>query len=59
MARNATPTAPPAAPDSETHYPPPTTGGAFRRLPGGALEPETKTPSAPPAEQTPTNHSGE
>lgn len=53
MARTTTPATPKPA-DAEIHHPPPTTGGAFRREPNGALVPierETPTPPATPAEQ--------
>lgn len=55
MARNTTPAAPKPA-DAEIDHPPPTAGGAFKRMPDGTLEPEVKTP---PAEQPSTNQSGE
>lgn len=49
MARNTRP-ATPETPEAEIHYPPPTTGGAFKRQPGGELVPiEPATPSTPPA----------
>ena len=49
MARNTTPALPKPA-EAEIHHPPPTTGGAFKRLPNGDLAPiERATPTPPPA----------
>ena len=51
MARNTTP-APPTVPETAIDHPPPTSGGAWRREPDGALVPiEPDTPPATPAEQ--------
>lgn len=53
MARNATPA--PKPPEASIDHPPPTSGGAFKRLPNGELvpiEPVTEpTPPALPVEQ--------